>query len=935
MTCFFRIPRLPLQIILALLVSSAVLAQTGAKLEGVVTDSQTGRPIEGVQVNVLGTKLGNVTTTEGYYFILNVPIGNRSVSFTRTGYRGKTVEGIRLSAGHTATLDAQLESTTYELEAITVEAGDNPLVPRDNVQTAQKVDARTIEDIPATTVEDIVALQAGVVTDPYGQFNIRGGRSGRQAVYIDGMLVRSFNERAYEADNTPLAVATNALEEVSVITGGFSSEFGQAASGVVNEITREGASRLTGSVSVISDAMMPEGSDYGYNRLLADVGGPVEPVTGMNFFLSAELLGRGDRSPSSGGFRGIDKDFVNKLNSYLTTLGLYDPSSSASIEGGGALDADSYRDGIQKLDIFSFSNVLFEDTDGDGIGDLRRFTQGDDFSGSDGLLGTQDDKRQLNPAGVYSSGSSAKLVANNDDQYSLSGKLTWYQNENLKWLGSYQTSRKQRRAYTHSNIFNNPERTNLAARIETENLTTGFDWIIEQSSKRNTNLKLRANFYNNHLLVGTPDLSSIDRSSFGNFSFGTLKIINEDRTEADDTYRNIVNSGLENEQREPSGTSSTEESSRGTWPTAVTGANIPFGVTLTELPEVRGNYSQSFINAGLLTNFENSQERRYSVKLDLESQLNRYFRAKTGVDFKTFDIREGDFSQTGGVFQDFYNVEPLIAAAYMQNILDFGDLVLDYGVRVDYMDLNAEFPKVIGEVRPGDDTYSPEPQIFISPRASVAHPVTDRSQIRLSYGHFFQTPSFKDIFSHMNQDYIYDLGGNTNNFFGNGNLEMVQNVMFEMGFTTLLSENTRLDLVGYHTQVKGDIGVRLLTPAQLLDLGGITDQSSTRSNASLGVYTNRDEMNTKGLEITFSKRRTQYWGLNATYTLSFPRATASDPLEYILTFGRQTYFDPITGTRGVQPPPRTQTPIDYDQTHRFNFQVDFSLPRIFEPAHQA
>ena len=68
-------------------------AQTGAKIEGTVRDSATGMPITGVQVTVEGTRLGNVTSDDGYYFILNVPIGRRSIRFQRTGYRSKTVGG--------------------------------------------------------------------------------------------------------------------------------------------------------------------------------------------------------------------------------------------------------------------------------------------------------------------------------------------------------------------------------------------------------------------------------------------------------------------------------------------------------------------------------------------------------------------------------------------------------------------------------------------------------------------------------------------------------------------------------------------------------------------------------------------------------------------------------------------------------------------------
>jgi len=916
-------------LLLAAGIAAPVFGQTAAKIEGTVRDSATGEALAGVQVLVEGTRLGNVSAADGYYFILNVPVGKRSVTFSHTGYRSQTVAGVSLSAGHTTTVDAALEPGVIEMEGITVQAGDEPLVPRDNVQTAQHFNSATARDIPAETIEQIISLQAGIATDPYGQFNIRGSRQGRQAVYIDGMLVRSFNERPYAADNTPLEVATNAIEEVSVITGGFSAEFGQAGGGVVNEVTREGGDRTSGTLRLTSDGFMPRGHDYGYNRLQADVGGPLPLFGQAAWFVSAEVLGRADRSPTGGGFRGIDQAFLDKLNQMLTTLSLYDPGSPASREGGGAVDADGLNPGIQPLDQFSFANVWFEDTNHDGVGDTRRFIFGDTFDGPDAVPGTLDDKRQASFAGVFRNSNPARLPGNGDDQLSVAGKFTWYQTDNLKWLATVQTSRKQRRSYIHSNIFNNPLRTNISARISTFNGTAGFDWILNQNALRNTNLKLRANIFRNLLDVGTPTIESLKRQTWGGFGLTDIVLIDEDRTAYNDTYRNSTNNGLEDEQKDPTGASSQSERDRGLWPSATPGANIPFATSITQLPEGRGGYSTLFLNSGLLTNLENSFEDRLSFKADLENQLGRILRIKTGVDFKGFHIAERDFSHTGGVFQDYYDIRPVLASAYAQNIADFGDLVLDYGLRLDYLDYNTDFPRVIGESLPGDPLYKPQAQTFLSPRLSVAHPVTDRSQIRLSYGHFFQEPSFKDVFSHSNQDFRFDLGGNTNNIFGNPHLEMSQTIMFEMGFTTILSDKMRLDFVGYHSESKGDQAVRQITPQELLELGGVADRNSTRSNAILSVYTNRDRVSTKGLEVTFARRMGDYWGLNAAYTLSFPRATSSDPQEYILTFGRQTFFDPVTGKRGVQPPPRQLTPIDYDRTHQLNLQFDFRLPRLF------
>ena len=295
-----------------------VFAQSTGKIEGTVTDRETGQPLAGCQVRIEGSTLGNISNDKGYYFVLNVPPGSRTIEYTFTGYAPARVEGVRVQAGQTLTVDAALAMTVIEMEALVIEAGPEPLVPRDNVQTKQRLDSDFSEAMPVDRIEDALALKAGVVENQSGGFSIRGGRLGKEAVYIDGIMVRSFSEQAWQSDrlssdNTPLVVGKNAVEEVNVITGGFNAEYGQAESGVINIISREAGTSFGGSTQLISDAPMPRESDYGYNELSAELGGPL-PLPGFaGIFLSAEVKGMADASPVTGGgrggFRGVDGRF--------------------------------------------------------------------------------------------------------------------------------------------------------------------------------------------------------------------------------------------------------------------------------------------------------------------------------------------------------------------------------------------------------------------------------------------------------------------------------------------------------------------------------------------------------------------------------------------------------------------------------------------------
>ncbi len=78
-----------LGLMLALLATGSAFAQAlnTAKVEGVVRDADTGQPLAGVQVVIEGTRLGNVTNSDGYYFVLNASPGRRSVTFSYTGYQ--------------------------------------------------------------------------------------------------------------------------------------------------------------------------------------------------------------------------------------------------------------------------------------------------------------------------------------------------------------------------------------------------------------------------------------------------------------------------------------------------------------------------------------------------------------------------------------------------------------------------------------------------------------------------------------------------------------------------------------------------------------------------------------------------------------------------------------------------------------------------------
>src|SRR5262245_35972915 len=91
--------------VLGLLVTGHAAAQEVGKVQGRVTDAASGQPIAGAQITIAGTRLGNITNPEGFYFINNVPAGLHDINTQFIGYQAVTVREQRVLAGQTITVD--------------------------------------------------------------------------------------------------------------------------------------------------------------------------------------------------------------------------------------------------------------------------------------------------------------------------------------------------------------------------------------------------------------------------------------------------------------------------------------------------------------------------------------------------------------------------------------------------------------------------------------------------------------------------------------------------------------------------------------------------------------------------------------------------------------------------------------------------------------
>lgn len=232
-----------LLIAIALCAAALAAQSTTGTLVGTVTSD--GQPLPGVTVTVASPGLqGSRTTTTGdaggYHFPA-LPPGNYTVTFDLEGMQ-KVDKSAVVNLSQTSRADVEMTLATLA-EAITVTASAPPAV--ETTEVATSFDAETVNQLPTgRTIDDIVALAPGVTeAGPNDQITISGSMSFESLFLVNGVVV---NENVRGQPN-PLYIE-DAVQEMTVLTGGISAEFGRFTGGVVSTLTKSGGNEFSGSL---------------------------------------------------------------------------------------------------------------------------------------------------------------------------------------------------------------------------------------------------------------------------------------------------------------------------------------------------------------------------------------------------------------------------------------------------------------------------------------------------------------------------------------------------------------------------------------------------------------------------------------------------------------------------------------------------------------
>ncbi|MBU2502430.1 TonB-dependent receptor [bacterium] len=334
-------------ICLAAAYPDALLAGTTGTVAGTVTD-QEGRPVVAATILVIGTRLGAYADAEGSFNILNVPPGTYEVRASRLGFNPVTISGVIVSSDQTVRIEFKMGDTTLQAEEVVVVAA-RPPVDLKETSSQSTLTTEEIESLPVQNLEDVVNLQAGVVD---GHF--RGGRQGEVQYQVDGVSVNN----AFD-NSSSLKIDRSLLQEVQVISGTFDAEYGQAMSGVVNAVLKNGTEDFLAEGEFYSGGFFFPGRE---DQRLADDTPRLAGTQSYQLTLSGPLpLAKTTYLVS--GRRYLFDDYIYAERRYNPTDDVEDPTEPGSpfvATGDGEEMPLGYNDewsGVVKFSNSSFANT--------------------------------------------------------------------------------------------------------------------------------------------------------------------------------------------------------------------------------------------------------------------------------------------------------------------------------------------------------------------------------------------------------------------------------------------------------------------------------------------------------------------------------------------------------------------------------------------------
>src|SRR5262249_45439111 len=217
---------------------------TSGALTGVVTDQSTALVLN-AEVEIKDNRKGSIqwtrTDREGVYRFFFLAPSTYTLTVTHEGFR-KESRAVNVLLGPPLTVNITLEIAQARSEITVID--EAPLIQAENGDVSATMNQKQISEVPnpGNDLTYIAQTTPGVVmnTDQQGNANFSIlGMPGASFLYtMDGM---NDNDNAINlslAGTLFLLLGQNQIQEATVVSTGYSGQFGGAAGGNVNYITK-------------------------------------------------------------------------------------------------------------------------------------------------------------------------------------------------------------------------------------------------------------------------------------------------------------------------------------------------------------------------------------------------------------------------------------------------------------------------------------------------------------------------------------------------------------------------------------------------------------------------------------------------------------------------------------------------------------------------
>ena len=842
------------------------------KIAGRVLDAETGAALPDANVALVDTRLGAVAAGDGRFFVLNIPPGVYTVKVSYVGYSTYTLEGVRVSADLTTDLEVKLTSSDLEVEEVVVQA-ERPIIDKNATNAVRIVGGQDLEILPLRGVQNVLSLQPGVVNDE-GSIHIRGSRSDEVGYYVEGANVRNI-----VTGGTAVSLIDEALEEIQLQAGGFNAEYGGANAAIILQELRTGGAEwdvnfLAETDNITSSHEQRFGTySYGYNNQVLTLSGPLAGNRKIRAFLAGQ--------------RGV-RDFVPIFWDGFEFADLVDSGDRGGrIHWGEDEDGNAVQDTINSLvlgpgnidhtglESIAFNGTLLFDYNPLQLRVTSLYTMAE---------------RELNPAPIRNMLNRKRLPEYQRVSGLTNVKATHILDPSMFYELNFSLYRQDREIYDGVFKDNFMVYNDSVAVARADAAFTPY--TAQGAVPRPYDLN---GFPFNRRGTPTSTVTGTSRSS--------------SYSKEDDRYWGLAGSITKQTtvHQLKAGFDYQRWTSR-RYGIVLGSIRSAIKNTYPNLDAVYQRFYAGEIEEGeILDELIEAARSAPAGQGDLEN-FKALIRNTSRADFFGFD-EFGREVEDEGLEGPRY---PVLAAAFVQDKIEYNDLILNLGLRWEYFDADSwRFKNQAAPVRDDkkftlDTDFMQKTRTFqeISPRLGFSFPVSDITVFHVQYGRFSQMPSMRSMFA-GGARLALELGGQNYIAFPTAfDIEPMRTTQYELGFEHQFTASASFDITGFYRDVKGQLQLR----RQDLEAGAVG------ANA-FNYLQNGDFATTKGLEFVFKLRRTNRLRTELNYTLSDARGTGS------------TTFSAVSGVENDGNLPTIISPLDFNEAHNGNIYLDYRFDR--------